>query len=136
MKYFLYMLGQCTWGIGQTLVGFGFFIANIRCPHRFYRGCIVTEWKKQNSGLSLGMFLFTSKEEDGHEILVHEYGHTFQSLVLGPLYVLPGIVSVVWGNLPYYRRKRAEQHLPYTACFVERQASLIGEKITGEKALR
>ena len=44
-------------------------------------------------------YAFTPKDdvENAQPIRVHEYGHTIQSLVLGPLMLLVGIVSVVWG---------------------------------------
>ena len=70
------------------------------------------------------------------EIRVHEYGHVIQSVVLGPLFLIPGFISLAWANLPYYirlRRKRPE--LRYTSCFVESWASKWGEKITGENAI-
>ena len=137
MKRFLYVLGQCTWGLAQTALGFLFFLATINRPHRIYRGCIDTQWN-HSGGLSLGLFIFTPPEEQvhSHPIRVHEYGHTFQSLMLGPLYlIVVGIISVTWANLPYFRRMRRNRHIPYTACFVESWASALGEKVTGERAI-
>lgn len=101
------MLVQCTWGLLQTLVGLGFFLANRTCEHRFYRCCIDTRWNA-SGGLSLGMFIFTPKDgvPNGQLIRVHEYGHTIQSLVLGPLMLFVGIVSVAWGSIPYFARLR------------------------------
>lgn len=132
--FIFYIFLQCTWGLGQTLLGFVIFLANIKQPHKFYRGCIETQWKQKGSGMSLGMFIFTPAIED-NEVRVHEYGHTFQSLYFGPVYLILGIISFLWGNLPVYDRMRREQHVPYTRCFVEAQASRLGEKKTGEKAL-
>lgn len=132
--YILYFIIQCTWGFLQTLVGLFFFIAHIRCPHNFYRGCIETHWNSKYSGLSLGLFIFTP-QINHNAVRVHEYGHTFQSLVLGPLYVLPGIISICWGRISYFEHKRKEENLSYTTCFVEWQASKIGELVTGEKAV-
>lgn len=130
------MLVQCTWGLLQTLVGLGFFLANRTCEHRFYRCCIDTRWNAAG-GLSLGMFIFTPKDgvPNGQLIRVHEYGHTIQSLVLGPLMVFVGIVSVAWGSLPYFARLRREKGVPYTACFVEYWASRWGELVTKERAI-
>ena len=141
MKFFrikrvLCTLVFCTWALPQTLIGLGFFIANRKHPHRWYRGCIDTQWN-YHGGLSLGLFIFTppDKQENAPLIRTHEYGHCIQSLVLGPLMFFVGIVSVLWGDLPYYARLRKEKHLPYTACFVEAWASGWGEKVTGEKAI-
>ena len=135
MKQLLYVLLQCTWGLGQSVLGFLFFLGNIRCRHSFYRGCIDTQWHSY-AGLSLGLFIFTP-EGDGEyaeQVRVHEYGHTFQSLLLGPLYAVVGIISVTWASLPYFQKLRERKGIPYTACFVEKWASWLGEKVTGQKA--
>ena len=136
MKKALFIFWQCTWGLLQTLIGLGFFIANRKCKHRMYRGCIDTQWK-HHGGLSLGLFIFTPPDDqpNAHLIRVHEYGHCIQSLVLGPLMIFVGIVSVIWGNHPYFDKMRRERNVPYTACFVEAWASSWGERVTGEKAI-
>lgn len=136
MKKVLFIILQCTWGLLQTLVGLGFFIANRKRNHRMYRGCIDTQWN-HHGGLSLGLFIFTppDSQSNANLIRVHEYGHAVQSLFLGPLMLFVGIISVAWGNLPYFARLRKEKHLPYTACFVEAWASSWGEWATGEKAI-
>ena len=127
---------QCTWGIGQTLIGLGFFIANRKRPHRVYRGAIETQWNYRG-GLSLGIFIFVPPQtyEKSAPIRVHEYGHCIQSLVLGPLMLFIGIISVTWANLPYFIKLRKRKGLPYTACFVEGWASRWGELVTHEKAI-
>lgn len=136
MKKVLYIVIQCTWGLLQTLIGLGFFVANRKCEHQFYRYCIDTKWNAKG-GLSLGLFIFTPKDEveNAQLIRVHEYGHTIQSLVLGPFMLFVGIISVAWGDLPYFRRMRWEKHVPYTACFVEYWASKWGELVTKENAI-
>jgi len=106
MKRLLYVILQCTWGSVQTLLGFIFFLATTKCPHRIYRGCIDTNWNVRG-GLSLGLFIFTPPENypNSQSIRVHEYGHTIQSLILGPLYlIVVGIVSVTWANLPSFKK--------------------------------
>ena len=136
MKNVLFVIWQCTWGMLQTLIGLGFFIANRKRPHRMYRGCIDTQWN-HHGGLSLGLFIFTpaDTQSNAHLIRVHEYGHAVQSLVLGPLMFFVGIISVVWGDLPYFAKLRKTKQLPYTACFVEAWASKWGELATKEKAI-
>ncbi len=142
------MFVQCTWGILQTALGLCVFLRHVRRPHRVYRGAVVTEWRAPSSA-SLGLFLFLTdappkdkRREDaipGGEIaerlLVHEYGHSVQSLLFGPLYLfMMGIPSALWGNLPRCKEKRAAG-APYAAFFTERLANLLGERATGEKAL-
>ena len=101
-----------------------------------YRGCIDTQWN-HTGGLSLGLFIFTPKDsrKNSQLIRVHEYGHCIQNLLLGPLMLFVGIISVTWANHPYFIKLRRGKGLPYTACFVEAWASSWGEKVTGEKAI-
>ena len=132
----LFIVLQCTWGIIPTLVGLFFFIKLKDHPHKTYRGCIDTRWQTR-SGLSLGLFIFTPNDEieDAEKIRVHEYGHCLQSIVLGPLFVIVGITSLVWGRSSYFAKLRKEKNLPYTACFVESWASKWGELATNEEAI-
>lgn len=149
MKKFLYFIWQCTWGILQTTLGFIVFLLHIGDKHYFYHGSIVTEWSDKSS-VSLGLFVFVTKEpyfydklkdkytmeELSARLLVHEYGHTIQSLILGPLYLIViGIPSTLWGFLPYYNKKRKEQGLSYFSFFTEKWANHLGEKVTGNKSM-
>ncbi len=149
MKTFLYVIWQCTWGILQTLLGFVHFLIYIKCKHYFYHGAIVTEWNNRSS-VSLGLFVFVtaepyfyeklkdeySMEELSKRLLVHEYGHTIQSLLLGPLYLIViGIPSTLWGFLPYFNNKRKNESLSYFSCYTESWANTWGEKVTGEKSM-
>ena len=136
VKRILFIILQCTWGILPTLVGLFFFLKLNNYPHKTYRGCIDTRWDTR-SGLSLGLFIFTPNDEikDADKIRVHEYGHCIQSIVLGPLFAVVGIISLVWGRHPYFVKLREEKKLPYTSCFVESWASKWGELATGEEAI-
>ncbi len=135
----LYILIQCTWGLLQTLAGLAVFLRERRQPRFWYHGAVVTRWRSPGASVSLGMFVFVSdalEEPDARPTLVHEYGHTLQSLLLGPLYLLViGLPSLTWGFHPHFVRRRREERLPYTAFFTERWASRWGEKATGEKAI-
>ena len=137
----LYTILQCTWCIPQTLIGFILFILNIDKEHIIFHGSIVTKWDR-NDGISLGLFIFVpdgkraSKvmQESYKRMTIHEYGHTIQSLILGPLYLpVVGIISISWSSLPVFIRIRKEKKLPYSYCFTEQWANNLGEKITGEK---
>ena len=148
MKVILYIVIQCTWGILQTLLGFMVFLVNINNKHYFYHGAIVTE-RNMPSSVSLGMFVFTTTnpmkdkrienkipdEELSQRLLVHEYGHTIQSLILGPFYlIVMGIPSTLWGFLPYYQKKR-NNGVSYFSFFTEKWANFLGEKVTKEKSM-
>ncbi len=145
----LYIMWQCTWGILQTLLGFVLFVLNIKAKHFWYHGALVTVWRSKSS-LSTGMFIFItdepyfyeklkddySKEELSKRLLVHEYGHTIQSLILGPLYlILMGIPSTVWGFIPSLNKKRREQRISYFTFFTEKWANRLGEIFTKEKSM-
>ena len=149
MRSAVYILCQCTWGAVQSLLGGVLFLLHIRDTHYMYRGAIVTEWNGVSS-VSLGLFVFVTKEPYFYEtlkdeytkddlsarLLVHEYGHTIQSLILGPLYLpVMGIPSTLWGFLPSLRRKRTEQRLSYFLFFTERWANALGERVTGEVSM-
>lgn len=87
----------------KSFLGAVIFIKLRKYPHMRYRGCVDTRWNI-SSGLSLGLFIFTpgEEDEDSQKIRVHEYGHCIQSIVLGPLYMLLGIISIVWPRHPYF----------------------------------
>ncbi len=137
-----YIILQWTWGIIQTLAGLVMFLISMREKHVFYKGAIATFWKRPY-GISLGMFVFIppkarfynadkyhfSEDEIRGRLLVHEYGHTYQSLLLGPLYfVIVGIPSVIWGMV-----KKPGQS--YFSFYAEKWANHWGEKFTGCKSM-
>ena len=75
-------------------------------------------------------------EELSQRLLVHEYGHTIQSLVLGPLYlIIIGIPSTLWGFLPHYHTKRRTKGISYFSFFTEAWANSLGERVTGQKSM-
>ncbi len=145
MKRILFFFLQCTWGGFQTFIGFIVLLFNLKRKHYFYHGAIITEWKKCFSA-SLGLFIFMSvyhpkEKRKPHEdtylkILVHEYGHTIQSLLLGPLYmILIWVPSFIWFKNSRLRKRREEKNISYFSFYTEKWADFIGEKVTGEKTL-
>ena len=148
MKIWTYRIWQCTWGILQTLLGLVLFLRYYKAKHYSYHGAIITEWNS-NTSISLGLFVFVSAEpffvkkfegqfsikELSNRLLVHEYGHTIQSLMLGPLYLIViGIPSTLWGFL--MGKKRKEKQIPYGTFFTEKWANSLGEYVTGEKSIQ
>ena len=123
-----------TWGLPQTLVGAMVWLASGRPSHHAYRAAVVTNWSR-NAGLSLGPFVFLPRYSS-RRLLVHEYGHTVQSLLLGPLY-LPVIVlpSLMWAGVPAFNRMRRRRHLSYYALYTERWANWLGELVCGEASM-
>ena len=145
MKKILYILIQWTWGILQTLLGLILFIVNIKNEHIFYHGAIITRTKGKTS-ISLGMFAFVGldlqmdkrvenkipDDEIEKRTLVHEYGHTIQSIILGPLYLLIiGIPSSIWA-MTFNNKNNT---ISYYSFYTEKWANVLGEKVTKEKAM-
>ena len=63
---------------------------------------------------------------------VHEYGHTIQSLIWGPLYLLMvGAPSMIWEKIPFFARRRLNENKSYFDIYFEKQANRLGEKVTG-----
>jgi hypothetical protein len=76
--------------------------------------------------VSLGRFLFC--RHGAARIRQHEYGHSVQSRILGPLYLpvvgLPSVVRNLYGRL--YRRRTGHPWLRYYDGFPERWADRLG----------
>ena len=127
---------QCTWGFFQTLAGAVVFLVLIKRKHFIYRAGIATLWQRGES-LSLGLFFFVSEQASDDrrkELCAHEYGHSVQSVILGPLFLpVIGLPSSLWCMLPYFVRMRERKGISYHSLYTERWANFIGEKLTGEK---
>lgn len=136
MKIVFYWLWQLGWGFVQTLAGFLMFVICSLAggSHSFYKGAVVTTWKKPASA-SVGPFLFLSESLKGascSRVLAHEYGHSIQSLMLGPLYLLVvGLPSFIWCNLPYFQRMRKEKGISYYSVYPENWADRLGKVSSG-----
>ncbi len=137
----LYLLLQCTWGLLQTAAGAVVFLRFRRCPHFRFHGAVVTMYPLYSS-LSLGPFIFLTDKpprdrggkipppEIPRRMLVHEYGHTIQSLMLGPLYLpVIGLPSALWAQLPRCQRKW-RGNMSYFSFYTEKSANYLGEKVT------
>ena len=127
IRQVLMLLLQCTWGLPQTLIGLGFFLV---CRARgrtsfLMETAVCTEWDR-NDGISLGLFFFCPKHGGIH---LHEYGHTFQSLLLGPFYLLfVSLPSLLWAGLPVFERRRREKKVPYSSLYCESWADRLGSR--------
>ncbi len=136
---------QWTWGSIQSTAGAVYYIKYLDRPHFDFNGACVTVWPKDSS-MSLGKFIFLTdspfayhpefrckytRNEMSERILVHEYGHCVQPLILGPLYlVVIGIPSLTWGTLPVLRDLRQKKKLSYFDLFCEKNANTLGERVT------
>ena len=126
---------QLTWGLPQALTGgMVFLVCGFRRRRYAFRSAIVTEWPLDR-GLSLAPFIFVP-ERCPRRLLVHEYGHVVQSLMLGPLY-LPIIVlpSLTWAGMPALRRRRVRRCVSYYSFYTERWANHLAERVCHEPSM-
>lgn len=129
----LFYLIQFTWGLPVNLVGLILFLC---CRGRFrserFCNSVATCLPKLGGGFSIGVFLFigASSTADCPGLCAHEYGHTIQCLLLGPLYwLVVALPSAVWCHaFSGYRRKRGT---PYDALYCERWATAWGRAWSG-----
>jgi hypothetical protein len=105
------LTGQVT----NVEVGFNYVLVNDRNSN-------------ERQGLTLGSYvngwgIYEDYKKD--PLFVHEYGHTFQSKVLGPLYMNKvGYASGISGYLDYYTKSNHDHDLTW----FEIQANQIGQK--------
>jgi len=128
LKKHAYTAAQWTWGLPQTLIGAALYAAHHKDDHFDYRGAKATAWDK-DTGISLGKFIFVPRKAGGSAdsfLLEHEYGHTLQSLILGPFYLLAvGAPSMLWNRLPYFKSKRKRSGKSYYSAPFEKTANIL-----------
>lgn len=128
LKKHAYTAAQWTWGLPQTLIGAALYAAHRKDDHFDYRGAKATAWDK-DTGISLGKFIFVPRRAGGNAgrfLLEHEYGHTIQSLILGPFYLLAvGAPSMLWNRLPYFKNKRRKTGKSYYSAPFEKTANTL-----------
>lgn len=125
MKKFLFYLVQLTWRIIQNLLGLILFFVLVGRNHRVFHGAVITTWKL-GSLLCLGMFIFTARPYD-LKLNQHEYGHTVQSLILGPIWSLViGLQSLIWCRC--FSKYREKHNFSYYSFYTESWANKLGEK--------
>ena len=138
MMQFLFVFVQFSWGIIQNIAGLiGFLILAPTHKHETYHNAVVTYVSAKNfGGVSMGMFIFMNpdkSEEWKHDTRIHEYGHCFQSILLGPLYLIViGLPSSIWCNFPVFTKMRREKNISYYWLFCEGWANIWGRLASRE----
>ena len=131
LKKGAYTAAQWSWGLPQTLIGAALYLAHRGDSHFDYNGARATVWDK-DTGVSLGKFIFVPQGKSGKAddfLLDHEYGHTLQSLILGPFYLLfIGAPSMMWNRLPYFKRKRKQSGKSYYSAPFESTANSLAAR--------
>ena len=140
VRRILFYLLQFSWGIIQNLMGailfLALFVLEPEAKKEFYHGALVFYWKNRGS-LSLGMFIFFghSYSAEARQIITHEYGHSIQSLLLGPFYLaVIGLPSLLWSALPQLETWRRKNGKDYYWLYCESWANFLGNKFTKDPA--
>ena len=140
LRALLFYFVQWTWAFPQNFVGL-VLLPLLPGKRIRYHGAIITVYRKtrlmdNRSGFSLGMFIYIPEGWSDHEkehLSVHEFGHSIQSLMFGPLYLfVVGIPSMIW-CAKYFKNysKYQERGIKYTDRFPENSADKLGEWVTG-----
>lgn len=128
MKKFLTFLAK-IWELPQEIVGLVIATFFFDCKLiGVYDGIKIYGWNYKTGGMSLGSNIFTpfeyldgSRHQENH--IRHEYGHTIQSHILGPLYLIViALPSLTWAGLGgKYREKTGKSYYSfYTEAWAEK----------------
>ena len=159
LKTALWFLLQFTWGIVQNAAGLFIFLFLVMFGGRrptVFRLSAVTPWRPEGC-MSLGVFIFLGSCARGPDdpLVIHEYGHSVQSVLLGPLYLpIIGIPSLILAATSRSRRRRSRKpgrpqekgratgqrsktkkrrRKNYTEFYTEKWANRLGRKVTGRR---
>lgn len=136
MKCFLFWLTQLTWGLPINLLG---IFVSIFClckgihPKRFGYA-LYFEIGEKWGGVNFGGFFFIQKN-GSNQLKSHEYGHSFQTLLLGPF--TPFIILIPSATRYHYRNYKANKGIslpPYDAFWCEGWATSLGHKYSPQDA--
>lgn len=114
------------WQLPQVIVAFIYYwylsYHNEILDTCTYQGAIVFIKRKSCGSVTLGNHIFLSPRATDTTIK-HEYGHTRQSLILGPLYLIViGIPSIIWAVL----HKKIAPNKSYYWFYTESNANKLG----------
>lgn len=94
------------WGLPQFVISLIIaFLSHDHLDYFLHHGVIVAVWKspgiKWLTAVSLGEFIFIFNPSYLRDVIIrHEYGHSIQSRILGPLYLLlvglPSLAGYWW----------------------------------------
>ena len=131
---FLFYFVQWTWGLTVNIAGGIAFlictkIKGYRWQHFGYAKIVYIPWNA--GGLSLGLYIFMKDNSKNkkwtYNTRIHEYGHTWQCLLLGPLYwIVVALPSFIWCNC--FAKYREKNNVSYYKLYCESWANNWGEK--------
>ena len=132
-----------TWCLPQSVIGFIVYnlvkLFDRDVEERVIESTLtkVIESEKFGGGVSLGKYILIYDYDDAYgvtdewtkeqeeEMQKHEWGHTLQGFLLGPLYLLIiGIPSIVWAS--FFKKYRRENNVSYDSFYTESWANSWG----------
>ncbi len=133
IKAALFYIWQFTFALVQNIIGL-IMLAVYKskgAKSEWYHNALITYIDTKNfGGVSLGMFIFINAKREGdhlHDTKIHEYGHTVQSLLLGPVWLFViAIPSMIWCNTPYFVKMRKLDNVSYYKAYCEGWANTCG----------
>ena len=138
MNAIIYHFLQWTWGLPLNIIGALIALFCRKEKHFRYHLARVSYWNRRGS-MAIGRYIFLEKGlgEEEDRILYHEYGHTMQSILLGPLF-LPVIAapSLVWANSLRMEQYRRKKNTSYYSFYPERWADYAGLKAIQKETLK
>ena len=132
----LYYLLACTWGIIMTFLGLlisgvlgiaSLFTKKIKFEkyHWIYGIKVGPDYW---GGLEMGLMFLRDHKSDDRYINCHEFGHTIQNCILGPLFpFVVGIPSAVRYWIQEFRRRKEKLNPPYDGFWAEDAATQCGQ---------
>lgn len=136
-KNIFYEILHWTWGILQTLVGFVVYLLNYRQKHVEISNTVITEIPGNWGGICLGKYAFVDSMPDGNSAyediqIRHEYGHSIQSLILGPFWIFViGLPSLIWAGC--FEQYRKNKNISYYSFYTEKWADKLANINRGGK---
>lgn len=126
MKKTAHYILQFTWALPQNLLGLIVFVISLlsgrKLAFRYNVSPVILT--RRIYGLCLGIFIFV-QDSDNPTLVRHEYGHTLQSLILGPLWLLViGLPSIIWAGL--FSGYRKSRQISYYSFYTESWANRLG----------
>ncbi len=117
------------WGLPQNIIGVLMYLYFVRFKSAQvikYKDAYIVRVNKGRGAMSLGQFIFLfSRYENEKRVIKHEYGHTRQSHILGPLYLLIiGLPSITWAL--GFRNYREKTGVSYYNFYTEKWADKLG----------
>lgn len=123
---FIWKILVCIWQLPQIIAACLYYVYITKSEGIvdtcYIQGAIVFIKKKSCGSVTLGPYIFLSPRATDTTVR-HEWGHTRQSLILGPLYLIViGIPSIIWAAT----HRTIAPNKPYDWFYTEVWANKLG----------